>query len=463
MQPRRDHRSRSATGPERTAWGEADEIERAAAVLARRRRWPELWSLACAAPVLDGVRAARLLDLRRWSPPDAAGTQLAARMAAVDVDTVGRVSATAVRQATSLHPVVITDAARVSFAARHAAVAHDGYRPPGESRIAVLDDRGEWADAYVGPEDHFAVGCLGPDDVLAVRDGAAQTELVRYTAGTTTVLARAALLGGARPVPVAHGFVVGLRFVPSALVCGFDVELHQVDLSPLGDIRTDIVAVDPTGTRVAFGGGRLVVLDWRLRSVIAEGRPPRGGVQSLTFAGPDVVITASDDGLCRWQLGAGDAERTEAPAPGLGSLFAIPAWRMIGGRVRGEARHAFHDVDTLRPVGLPRPLAERGIGPQYIQAMSASADGTRVLVAGYLSTGSTEYTTAVHDLRHPLSWITRPIAAAAPADLHPLAAAVDGIGEGSLTPRYPLSAEERDVLGLVHAVAAYRIEHHRLS
>jgi hypothetical protein len=455
---------RAAEYTERTPWADAAEIARVAQTLARRRSWAQLWTLACSVPVLDGVRAVRHIDPRRWSPPDPAGRELAARMADTDVGTVARVAEAARRRATTTHRIRIADASRMSFAARHPAVAVEGYEPPGLSRISVLDERGVWTDVHLGEEPHFAVGCLGPADVLAVRGTGPAAELVRYTDRDATVLGNGGGFAGARPAAVAQGFVVGLPMVTGGLACGFDVPLHHIDLGWLGETRTEVLAVDPPGTRVAFGGGRIVVLDWRMQALIAEARPPRGDVRSLVFTAPDVLVTAgSEGGLCRWELLADGVMRgVEATAPRMSSLFAVPAWRVVGGRVDSDATHAFYDPETLLPVAFPRLWADQGLGRQFVHALGASPDGNLVVVSGQLWADlpgpmrSMEPGTVVHDLRHPLSWATRPAASISPADLNPLAAAVDGVGEGSLTPRHRLSAHEREVLALVQATAAYR-------
>jgi hypothetical protein len=465
---RRPRRGAGVTGAaeytERTPFADAAEITRVAQTLARRRSWPELWELVCAVPVLDGVRAVRQIDLRRWWPPDPPGRELAARMADVDVTMVARVAETASREATATHRVPVGDASRMSFAARHAAVAVEGYEPPGLSRISVLDGQGEWVDIHLGDEPHFTLACLGPADVLAVRGTGTGAELVRYTDRGATVLGNGGGFAGARPVAVAQGFVVGLPLVTGGLVCGFDVPLHHVDLRWLGEVRTDVVAVDPTGTRVAFGGGRIAVLDWLMQSLIAEVRPPRGAVRSLVFTAPDVLVTAgSEGGLCRWELRAdGEMHGVEVTAPRMSSLFAVPAWRVVGGRVDSDGTHAFYDSQTLLPVDFPRLWGDHGLGRQFVQALGAAPDGDLVVVSGHLWADlpgpmrSTDPGTVVHDLRHPLSWVTRPPASVSPTDLPALAAAVNGVGEGSLTAHHPVSDDERKILALVHAIAAYR-------
>ncbi|WP_326614198.1 hypothetical protein OG949_38755 [Streptomyces scopuliridis] len=449
----------------RLPWGTSREIDRAAARLARTRAWPALWALTCSVPVADAVRAARRLRLGRWSPPDQYGRALAERLAAQDPRMADRVTEDAWNDASRVFPEAIARAGQVSFA-------------PGGGAMALLmcgDDEGEGegerlalaglpgtglSRVYSGTRRHESVSCQGPRDLIALRrTGAVGNELVRYTPGTTQILADGTELSGGRTVATAHGFVVGLRTAPVVLTGTPAGPVERTDISPFGLGRGDLLAVGPTGGRLAFGDrARLVVTDARLSAVLAGSTlpGPHGEILDLAFAGPRRLITSgAHGGLWMWEPAAGrllPVARTDAPR--LSELFSVPALRVVGGRAVEEGRPYFFDSTDLSAV--PMPAALTGAAGQWA---TASPDGRYIVRAGR-SRGdappgqrSARSATRVHDLRHPSATLRLPLAALTPDDVRALGALLQAPPPGPAPARRPL-------LELVRDCAAYVLDGH---
>ncbi|MFE2636556.1 hypothetical protein ACFXKF_17570 [Streptomyces scopuliridis] len=445
----------------RLPWGTSKEIDRAAARLARTRAWPALWALTCSVPVADAVRAARRLRLGRWSPADQYGRALAERLAAQDPRTADRVTEDAWNDASRVFPAAIARARQVSFAPGGGAMALL-MSPEGEGeeeRLALADVPGPGLSrVYSGTLHHESVGCLGPRDLIALRStGTPGTELVRYTAWTTQILADGTELTGGRAVATAHGFVVGLRTAPVALAGTPAGPVARTDLSTFGLGRGDLLAAGPTGGRLAFGDrARLVVTDARLSAVLAGSALPgsHGDILALAFAGPRRLITSgADGGLWMWEPAAGrllPVARTDAPR--LSELFSVAAWRVVGGWAEEEGRPYFYDSTDLSAVPVPAALT----GAR--QWVTASPDG-RYIVRSGRSRGDASPrqrsadSTTVHDLRHPSAALRLPLAALTPDDLRALGAVLQAPPPGPAPAR-------RLLLELVRDCAAYLLDGH---
>ena len=386
------------------------DLDRAARRLAARKDWQALWELVCSAPVAGAVRAARHLRPRRWSPPDGPARLLASRLLAADPAVAARVETDAAARTTRIRPLPPPPAGLVSFAPppgrplaavglpdSPADTAGGQGRGQGRRswRLGTLDAAGSWTQVYRGAAEHSAIGCLDAATVLAIRrpdhGAAGGWTLVRYSAaGPPTVLSRDDSLAGASLAVTAHGYLIGLNFDAVVLVgaAGDDEPPTAVLLANHAILKANCLAVDPSGTRVAFGDIGLLVTDARVRECLAEAaeRPFHGEVGGVVFTSADTLVTAGrDGGLCRWRLDHGKARPlTVAETPPLGRLFAVPAWHVVGGR--GPHGPLFFDATTLLPVTRPRWT----VGPHQphtIDTLAASADGRLVLCAGQPPTG----------------------------------------------------------------------------
>jgi tetratricopeptide (TPR) repeat protein len=453
------HVLREHQRPPRVAWGSAGEIDDAAARLARAGDWPGLWALTCAVPIADALRVVRRLPLRRWQPPDDAGRALAIRLADENRKAAADAAEAAIHAGTLRTADVFVNADRISFAPGRPFLTLNTNELDGGQRVDRVDlldlASGSRTQMYRGPEIHYALACLGPDDVVAVRDHQMGGELVHYSGGTTYPLGDGKLFDGARIAATVDGYVVGLRLAHGALVGRPWEPPRVVDLHPFGLRRGDCVAVDPTGTRLAFADGpRFTVSDAQLTATLAEAMisPDHGDVVDLVFTAPDELVTTGTGGrMFLWQLIAGSAllvARAEA-IPRLRQLFAVPAWRVIGGWAHSESKPYFFDSVTLAPVGVPRNVIGGG---GYLQAIAASADGRYLAYGGQLSVDaprrhrSFELTTVVHDLRHPSALILRPLASLGTVDL-----------AAPTPPSQAIPPGVRSLLDLVRAVGAYRL------
>ncbi|MFE1409811.1 hypothetical protein ACFW6F_03195 [Streptomyces sp. NPDC058746] len=424
-------------GADRLPWGTPAEIDGAAGQLVRAADQEGLWDLMRRVPVTDAIRIAHRHAPEHWAPPDdGPGGRLAARLTSrrhrpkAAERTARAAAARAVWRLPHRDGPVAPD--RVSFAPGATAMTWETYRPPGRRRA-----RGEYAtriDVYdlasrsrLWSADHLRVGadavaCLGPDAVLALRtDLWLAPELVLYRPGGVEYLTGGPDLVGARTFATARGFVVLLWSEPVALVGAVGRPLERIDLRDLGLERCTVHAVDPSGQRLLLADGRrLILTDPGLEPLSAEGcrslPDQHGTLESAVFLSPDEFVTAASTGGV--YLFEQEPEETmvtawNAPGPRLEHLFAIPAWRVVGGRAQGGGTAHFHDAVALDPVPEPRPLAgpPGGTPPLLI----APPGGCHVLH------GST-----VHDLGDPLSFAGRPLASLTAADRAALSAWLDG-------------------------------------
>ncbi|MEV0452240.1 hypothetical protein [Streptomyces sp. NPDC050600] len=432
---------RGRRGADRLPWGTPAEIDAEAERLVRVADSAGLWHLLRAVPAPDAVRVAHRYGPDHWAPPeDGSGRPAALRLAARSrrPHAVARAARAAAARAVWRLPRTggLGAPERVSFAPRRQPVmAWETYRPGKErgrgehaTRIDVYDLAGR---SLLWSADHVRTGtdpvaCLGPDAVLALRTGTlwAQAELVLYRpGGRTEVLASDPTLMEPRMFATAAGFVVLPRGVSVALLAEGDRPLREVRLADLGLVQgCTVYAVDPTGQRVLLAGGdRVVLTDAGLRPVSARGgwRLPEGHgpVDAAVFLSPDEVVTSASTGGVH--LFEQEADRmlltAVSDAPRMDHLFAVPGWRVLGGRAAGEeTMHTFDAVDLV-PVPPPRPLA----GPSGRRPRTVTASpGGRYVVHG----------AEVHDLGLPLSFAGRPVSSLTPADRAALAAFLDGGG-----------------------------------
>ncbi|MEO3973227.1 tetratricopeptide repeat protein [Streptomyces sp. CAU 1734] len=437
-----------ALDPPGAEWGSRREIDRAAKRLAARGEWSALWELTLAVPVADAVRLARRFPggvlgrlrpaARRWRPPDEAGRAALA--------TLRRTRPARVPEAPPavLLPDAVDDPRQLSFAPGVPLLALAG--GPANSTLDVIDlTTRERRTLTAGQAKHTSLACLPDGSVAAVRRTPRGWELVRYEHGTVRLLAAGEQLRGARVVATAEGPVTGLRAAPAALAGG-----RPVDLGRFGLRRGHLLAANAGGTRLALSDGtRLVLTDASLTTLLASAPVPdyHGEAAELVFCGPDELVTIGTGGghICVWQAMDGrlvTANRSPGPVP-LCRLFAVPAWRAIGGRRIGGVQPLFHDSVTLAPRELPMPFAD-GFTP----VVASSADG-RHIAYGRLGSGRARGVVtalSVQDLGHPAAMLRRPAAVLTDADL---AAAESAPGTAS-----PVGAE---VLGAARAVLAARI------
>jgi hypothetical protein len=235
---------------------------------------------------------------------------------------------------------------------------------------------------------------------------------------------------------------------------------RMVSLSPIGLWRrTDRLAVDPTGTKVAFGDDEtLVVVDLHLQRLIAGAvaHPDQvhGHLEDIVFVATDEVVTSGRTGMCRWRIEKDQIipRTTVDTRTSVGDLFAVPAWGIVAGKVNGP-NLTFFDAESLSPA--PTPAAVITDGWNIIRTMNAAPGGRFVVYSGYIGGDGIQdadhprEVTAIHDLWHPLAWMHRPPATFTRSDLDKLAGQLAGPG----TPAHTLAADERRVLELVRAAA----------
>lgn len=444
---------RERRGADRLPWGTAAEIDEAAEALVRAADPAGLWALMCGIPVADTIRIAHRHPPRHWAPPPAdtpsapapgpgpepasgPGPGLASRLASrrhrpAAADRTARDAAELSVWRPS-HAGNLAAPDRVSFAPAQPVMAWETYAPHHEHPLGDYATRVDVYDlssrSLLWSADHFRVGtgpvaCLGPDAFLALRTETYQAvpQLVLYRPDRAEVLAHGRGLAGARIFATAHGFVVLLQGVSIALVGEVGRPMIQVDLESLGlNSGCTAYAVDPSGQRLLLAGyDDFVLTDAALEPVSSHGalRLPRqhGAVEAAVFLSPDEFVTAaSTGGVYLFQQESDDTLVTAwtSPGPRMEHLFAVPAWRVVGGRARGEGSTRFFDSAGLVPVAAPRlPAGRSDAAPR---AMTASPGG-RYVVHG----------AAVHDLGLPLSFAERPIASLTPADLAALRAYLD--------------------------------------
>ncbi|MBC2878315.1 MULTISPECIES: tetratricopeptide repeat protein [Streptomyces] len=449
---------RHSEGPEeRLPWGTEQEIGEAAERLVRSEEWPALWELTCSVPILDAIQLVHRFPGGCWQPPDATGRALMRRLASVDRRSVEAFTEICALAGTRQLPLAMDSTCHLAFAFGRPWMTCTAYGEDGLRMASVDLTTGRRQQVYQGGAYHEAVVCMGDDGVVAVRhaerNGSVPGELVRYVNGTAQVIASGAALYGAAGAATADGFLIGSRLVPTVLV-GTSDGLYEADLFSIGLSRGDRLAVDPTGTRVAFAhGDRFVVTDTLMRSVYAQAvvRPHQGEITGLVMPAPDEVLTTDADGrMCRWQSVGDECHliASAEQAPELIDLFTLTGWRIVGGWALREGMPFFLDSSTLVPVAPPRLVKDF---LTELQDITVSPD-RRYLVHSkgvYPSSSDGCHPQAVitvHDLEHPTAWPHRPLASLTERDR----AALDVLEAPS--------PELRDLLNLMRAAAAYRSE-----
>ncbi|MCX5613504.1 MULTISPECIES: ATP-binding protein [unclassified Streptomyces] len=426
---------RERRAADRLPWSTPAEMDEAAEQLVRAADPAGLWDLMRAVPVTDAIRIAHRHPAEHWAPTeDGPGRRLAARLTSRRhrPQAAERVARSAAARAVWRLPhrdgPVAPD--RVSFAPGAPVMTWETYRP---SRGRPRDEHTTRIDVYdlasrsrLWSADHLRVGtdavtCLGPDAVLALRtDLWFAPELVLYRPGRAEVLASGPDLVGARTFATARGFVVLLRSEPAALVGAVGRPLERIDLRDLGLERCTVHAVDPSGHRLLLAGDRRVILtDEGLEPLSARGwwgvPEQHGTVRAAAFLSPDEFVTAaSTGGLYLFQQESDQTMVTAWNTSGrsLEHLFAVPGWRVVGGRARGDETTYFSDSVGLAPGPEPRPLA--GPSRRAPRLVTAPPGGRHVL-----------HGSAVHDLGDPLSFAGRPPASLTAADRAALNAYLD--------------------------------------
>ncbi|GAA2495532.1 hypothetical protein GCM10010406_34700 [Streptomyces thermolineatus] len=428
---------------ERTAWADAEHIDRQAVRYLDGGHAEPLRRLICSVPPADGVRLAKRLPA---PPADGAPSLLAAADERAVRDAVDA-AALAVR---TDHGGLPGATRSLSFGVGDPVLTVTACEETGVTRVLMLDG-GTWRDVYRGELKHHAVGCVDAENVVAVRDDPVEgLALVHYAAGEEKTVMTGRVLLGTRPAGTAAGFVAGSGLSPAVVVAGPDRQPDIMGLAPFGLETAARLAVDPTGRAVAFGGSSAVVVtDARMEHLVARNvvPPPYAPVRDLVFTGPDTLVTGgAAGGLSRWRISPHEALALEAivETPALGGLFAVPAWGVVGGRAGGE--HRYFDPDTLVPVAAPRPLLDAGWNPRLVHTVAGSADGRFAVVDGFLDPGPDGVparTTALYDFHHPLARLLRPVGSLDESDLTAIA---DAAAPGSGVPH-------RETLALLHAVA----------
>ncbi|MCM2388714.1 tetratricopeptide repeat protein [Streptomyces albipurpureus] len=436
------HELRSLTTSAGTAWGTPREIDLRARRLRRQRNWPELWEFILSVPVADAVRVVRQLP-RHWRPTDARERSLVARLRVAEPRPLAHAARALGRTAVIRTDDHVLDARRLSFARARPLLALATVTKTGTEQLRLVHtDTGERTPLYEGPARHGSFVVLPSGDVLAIRtrtrpsgqpgrpsgsSGAGTVspsgpwELIRYAAGRADRVGDGALLGGATAVATADGYVIGLRLRSGALLSERGSALREVDLAPFGLGRGDVVAADPTGTRLAFADGpRVVLTDTALTTAIAMSMAPpdHGNVEELVFVSTNELVTVGDRGsVFLWQAVDGQllmvAEAKNPPR--LRQLFSVPAWRTVGGWAPSRKRVYSFDTATLTARGLPRPSRRPP------RAVAASPDGRYLAYATIdrFGRGGRGARVEVQDLLHPTAAVERPLATLAAAELEP--------------------------------------------
>ncbi|MEU5398867.1 tetratricopeptide repeat protein [Streptomyces sp. NPDC005963] len=455
------HDLRALTVRAQVAWSTRREIDRLARQLRRRRDRTGLWELTIAVPVADAARIARRLP-RRWNPPDPTAAPLFAKLRAARPRALAGAARSTGRRAVVRTHDPIHSARQLSFAPTGPLLTLITAPDAGTDRVHLLDTTtGQRTLLYSGPAGHGSFTTLPSGEVVAIRTpwlgrSAARAvqaprhgpwELVQYAAGRTERLGSGPLFDGARAVAIDDGYVIGLRPRSAALLGHPGAPLRRVDLASFGLGRGDVVAADPTGTRLAFADGPSVVLtDSALTTALARGTAPpdHGHVEELVFVSSDELVSVGDRGsVFLWQVVDGRLLVVAATekAPRLRHLFAVPSWRTVGGWAPGEQRAHCYETATLTPRDLPRP------SPRPPLAVAASSDGRRLAYAtgGGFGRKNKGAALTVHDLLHPSAVWERPLAALTTAELEPSWGAVQ-----SLPP------DQRELLLLTRAAVEHR-------
>lgn len=438
-------------------WTGPRDLDKAARRLARAKDWPGLWELTRSVSIVDACRLVRRIPLGRWSPSDEAGRSLARRLGAMDHRHAAGLADAAAARARRTLPSPFYWAPKVSFAPGRAAMAIQDFHPDTrEESISVHDLSGSTShQVYRGPAEHLSIGCLGPDEVVAIRSSDHRSgtppALVSYTPGKATHLARLPAVAPGRLVPTPDGFILGLGLAPIGYVFERGEAAREVNLSTHRLWRVSLATIDPTGTRLAVSDGTTVaVTDVRLQ-VIATGEVPDyfDEVNDVAFAAPGrLFISGTGGGLLLWQVdGAKLRPLASTASPRLEHLFAVPAWGVVGGWDLANGQASFYDATTLAATGTPPPIGT----DMRLHGFAASPDGRYVLYSGFVTRrrrwSGVRSVALLEDLHAPAAWLRRPLASITSADLatlDDLLSAPAGLGD------------LRPLLELVAAVAEYR-------
>jgi hypothetical protein len=460
-----------------------------------RKDWEALWSLVLSTPIAEAAPALEQLRRSGWRPAAPRDRAVAERLLAADREAIARVADRATRLSTRILPYALDHggAGAAELVGDDPVIAFstladdlddlddldddglddddldddlDDDRAEHASRLYTLRVGGEPSELHAGPGSHRSFGLLGPRTVLSVcvsgdRPGLIRWGLLRIGQEGTEEIEVARLyahLGVGTPYPqlatTQDGFIVGLDRSTQVIVGSGD-QVARVDLAHTGIRKqTNIFAVDPTGTLAAFADeGILFVVDTRSWEVVATRDLTRvdGGVENLVFTTSDRLVSAGPTGMRLWAIENGGLQPLSwNELPWTDDLFAVPAWNVVGRMVVGSPE-CFDDA-TLDRVAIPAGLT--GCGPGTIERVCAAPGGRFVVYGGQFlnEEGSYDDLTAVHDLRHPLSWVHRPPTSLTDADRADLAALLDG---RPTTPgaEHVLAADERQVLELVQAAA----------
>ncbi|TYC66676.1 tetratricopeptide repeat protein [Streptomyces sp. CB01881] len=440
-----------------------DDILRTAEHHARRGDWPAYWEAVCRSCLTDAARLARRIPRRRWNPSDAVERDLLDTLRSLPGRRTAALLAAAAADATSALPprLELFNEDYVSFAHGRRTLAVAAITDDHQEAILTLGlPSGGLTTLHTGPPNHFSIACIDASEVVAIRQtdhGGPTNELVRHSTDGTVILARGDAVGGARVVATSNGYVVGLRLGPTALVDDGPGPLHpdglrQVDLRPWGLTRGDLIAVDPTGERLVFCDGHvLVATDSRLRRALAVGGLVQpDAVSDLVFVGRHRLLTSGrGGGLTLWQF----QDHRILPVlrqdtPPLQHLFAVPEWNTVGGKAHSEGRVHYHDALTLAPRTAPPALTDS----EHLTVLNASPDGRFVAYGGQLAVGeprsrrSFDWHSRVHDLDHPGAVLQRPLTGLRPD-------AVENLRRAARAARLTGDARLLELLALALALA----------
>lgn len=443
-----------------------DEAKR----LGQAKQWASLWRLILSLPMPQAVQATRHLMLRKWQPRGEPDAELAALLADADHRLVSRVADSVLHASTHTLQKATYVLAPAAFSHRQPVAALNlSGDDLSTSQIVTVDRHGIRTKLYEGPASHWSLCCIDAGTVIARREFGSgfrgDTEVVRYAAGAEDVLASGAGLLDAQVEATADGFVLGLKLSPVAVAL-FDGKQGKLDLAPHGLHRSDLFAVDSTGTRIAFGDGeRILVTDSRLQPLhewqplhhLAAAQLHRGDISALAFTTDSIITAGHEGGLHRWMIIGGQIRSIETPLSrtprAIFRLSPVPAWNLVMGEAGNE--NFFFNASTLERIEAPQFL---GGGNRVIGRFAASAHGKLAVYEGHLfptkaPEASVWSSTVVHDLEHPLNFLAKPITSWTPADAEVLRNRVTATSDYS---PYTLSEAQRDVLGLVLKAAELR-------
>lgn len=456
---------------------------------AARKDWEALWTLVLSTPVAEAAPALEQLRRSGWRPAAPRDRAVAERLVAADREVIARVAERATRLSTRILPhrldyggagaaelvrgdpviafsTLDDDAADVDDAVDwddadyrvDLADADDDSAEP-TYRLYTLRVGGEPSELHAGTGSHWSFALLGPRTVVSVcidadSSGVDWWDLLRIVQEGTEEIADDAGPTYPRLATTLDGLLVGLGR-STQVVVGSGDQVAWVDLAYAGiRNRTNVLAVDPTGALAAFADeGVLFVVDTRSWAVVATTRDlarVHGAVENLVFTTSDRLVSSGPKGMGLWAIEDGGLRPLSwNEVSGTADLFAVPAWNVVGRMVHGGTE--YFDDALLDRVGTPAGVT--GCGQGYIKRVCAAPGGRFVVYGGQFQNeeGAYDDLTAVHDLRHPLSWVHRPPRSLSEADRAELSALLDGRsvpGTG-----HTLAADERQVLELVRGAA----------